>query len=545
MNKYNRKLKLWLIITLCCAIVAFSIPIITATYSAENEKDLVIVLDPGHGGPDFGAINKASGLYESEINLKIALACKEELERYDGVVVYMTHTGLDPNKPKLSLTERVDFANSVDADILISLHTNDAESDTANGSEVYVSHSTYKAEYNAKSTELAISFLRQFRAMGMTIRGVKTRLSNGSRVYVHSDGSEEIGDYYAVIGDSIRRYAIPGMLVEHGFIKGDSEKLDTDEELKLFGIADATAIAEYYGLELRGEGDSSQDDDVPVYTLTDAEREAAQEVSQLILKLPQDVLPGHEEQILLARERYEQLSVGQKSTIETDVSDSLYHSVIALEYAKHPVRLSEVEGSELFIDRINGTISADGAGYTAGAPSVQTLLSSLELYSDTTLLERVLREQAPAELAAAYAATLEETESEEAQALIAAYVPTEEEIAAWVATKSAAQLDGTRYSIAVLDANGALMTGEALCATGCSVAVYYDGAETERLTYIMYGDISGDGIIDSLDHLCITRHIKGIELLSATAQLAADLNSDGFVTAEDEAVLSKMIVSEY
>lgn len=541
MNKMNGKLKLWLIVTLCCALVAFSVPLFTTTFGAETERPLVIVLDPGHGGPDFGAINKVSGLYESEINLKIALACRDELEKYDGVTVCMTHTGLDPSGAKMTLGERVDYAYSVDADILISLHTNDAKNAGASGSEVFVSHSTYKSEYNQKSTELAISFLRQFRKLGMSIRGVKTRLSNGARQYYHSDGTNEIGDYYAVIGDTIKRYAIPGILVEHGFIKGDSTCFDTDEELAAFGIADATAIAEYYGLSLKADLGSDDDARVPEpVLLTDDEREEASAVAQLVVKLPLEIDLASEASITKARLRYESLTADQKSVLESDIAETLYYCVLQLEELKHPVRLEVSEDNEtLFINRIDYTL-------TGVAPSVlgSKGTTAAELKDDLRILF-------DADAAAAYSRDIASQEAiSEAQLVTATDITGALPVLEGARLEEKAErltaeiLDSSRYTFTVRDVNGRELTSSELVGTGCTVELCRDSIAVESLTVLILGDISGDGIIDSLDNLLLTRHVSGLEELSGAGLLAADLNSDSMLDSHDEALLSGRIVSE-
>ncbi|MBE6760410.1 MAG: N-acetylmuramoyl-L-alanine amidase, partial [Ruminococcaceae bacterium] len=226
MNKKGRLLKKWIIAILCLAVAAFTIPLITTAFLADQEGPVVIVLDPGHGGSDVGAVNYRDGLNEADANLAIALACRDELLKYDGVEVYMTHTGLDKST-RMALGERVACVDTYNADILISLHCNDSSNEAAHGSEVYVSHSQYKDSYNNESTALAVEFLKEFRELGLRIRGVKTRLSNGSRIYYHDNGSVEIGDYYAVIGTTIKRYGVPGILVEHGFVTGDYGYLDS------------------------------------------------------------------------------------------------------------------------------------------------------------------------------------------------------------------------------------------------------------------------------------------------------------------------------
>ena len=53
----------------------------TTVNAADKEGNLVIVLDPGHGGSDPGASNSRFGLKESDINYKIAIYAKQELRR--------------------------------------------------------------------------------------------------------------------------------------------------------------------------------------------------------------------------------------------------------------------------------------------------------------------------------------------------------------------------------------------------------------------------------------------------------------------------------
>ena len=79
MNNKTKVFKKWIIITLCCALIVFMIPLLTESFRAEKAETVVIVLDPGHGGSDTGAVNYRDGLYEAELNLAIALACYDEL----------------------------------------------------------------------------------------------------------------------------------------------------------------------------------------------------------------------------------------------------------------------------------------------------------------------------------------------------------------------------------------------------------------------------------------------------------------------------------
>ena len=80
----------FIIVALVCTFLAISFYPYTIN-ADENKKDVVIVIDAGHGGNDPGAL-AVTGAYESDCNLAIALAMKAELETYEGVQVYLTIT---------------------------------------------------------------------------------------------------------------------------------------------------------------------------------------------------------------------------------------------------------------------------------------------------------------------------------------------------------------------------------------------------------------------------------------------------------------------
>jgi len=90
-----------------------------------------IVIDPGHGGKDPGAISPWS-LKEKDVNLKIAKILKKELEK-KGFLVYLTR-----DKDKfLSLEERTRFAKEKGADLFISIHANSNRNRYIRGVEIY------------------------------------------------------------------------------------------------------------------------------------------------------------------------------------------------------------------------------------------------------------------------------------------------------------------------------------------------------------------------------------------------------------------------
>ena len=93
-----------------------------------------IVLDPGHGGKDPGAIG-LSGLREKRVALDIALRTRRALRRIlPGNRVYLTRT----TDRYITLPARTSFANAHDADIFVSIHANSARSRRAHGIETYL-----------------------------------------------------------------------------------------------------------------------------------------------------------------------------------------------------------------------------------------------------------------------------------------------------------------------------------------------------------------------------------------------------------------------
>ncbi len=90
-----------------------------------------IVIDPGHGGKDPGAISPW-GLKEKTVNLDIAIRLKRMLEK-KGFKVFLTRTG----DYFVSLKNRVKFARWKKADLFISVHANANHSRSMRGMEVY------------------------------------------------------------------------------------------------------------------------------------------------------------------------------------------------------------------------------------------------------------------------------------------------------------------------------------------------------------------------------------------------------------------------
>ncbi|MBN2225605.1 MAG: N-acetylmuramoyl-L-alanine amidase [Deltaproteobacteria bacterium] len=97
-----------------------------------SEAIKVVVIDPGHGGKDPGAVGP-TGYYEKTANLKIALYLKEYLEKDLGLTVIMTRTG----DTFMDLKKRTAVANDKGANLFISIHNNASKSRTPYGISTY------------------------------------------------------------------------------------------------------------------------------------------------------------------------------------------------------------------------------------------------------------------------------------------------------------------------------------------------------------------------------------------------------------------------
>jgi N-acetylmuramoyl-L-alanine amidase len=163
--------------------------------------NLSIVIDPGHGGPDPGAIG-VNNSYEKNNTLPTGMYLAGFL-RAAGAQVILTRTGdyspaTGAYDVKADLQARVDKANNAKSDLFISIHNDAATSTTANGSTTYFS--SYSPVADA-SHELGLQIQEQLiKALGSYDRGVKD------------------ANFYV-----IKNTQMPSVLIELGFITHPEE----------------------------------------------------------------------------------------------------------------------------------------------------------------------------------------------------------------------------------------------------------------------------------------------------------------------------------
>ena len=216
---------------------------------AVNEN-VVVALDPGHDSTHTGA--GANGVREEVLTLKIAQYCKEELEKYANVSVYMTRTTAACPYPSNKnsggdISDRVYAAAKAGASIFVSFHLNSSTSTSAKGAEVIVPNNSWKPEVAQQGKELANDIMDELTAIGLQKRSIyskDTTLADEK----YPDGSKS--DYFSV-QIAAKENNIPGIIVEHAFVTNTGDVntyLNNEAGLKKLGVADATGIAKYLGV---------------------------------------------------------------------------------------------------------------------------------------------------------------------------------------------------------------------------------------------------------------------------------------------------------
>ena len=217
-----------------------------------RNTNLVVALDPGHDSSHAGA--SANGVREEVLTLKIAQYCKAELENYAGVSVYMTRTSAACPHPGGSsakdIEQRVADAAKAGASIYVSIHLNSSKSSSAKGAEVIYPNLSWKPQVGADGKRLAKLIEDELVGIGLERRAIYSKNTTIGETY--EDGS--ISDYFTV-QISAKEHGIPGIIVEHAFVTNSSDVnnyLNNGAGLKKLGVADATGIAKYFGLEKEG-----------------------------------------------------------------------------------------------------------------------------------------------------------------------------------------------------------------------------------------------------------------------------------------------------
>ena len=191
-----------------------------------------IVIDPGHGGRDYGAPGYLKGVYEKTISLKVARRLANKIRKKLDYEVIMTRN----NDRNLSLEERTAIANTKNADLFISIHTNASRDRRAYGIETFFLNLAtdndailVAARENATSTK-NISDLQSILSDLMQ----NAKINESSRLAVHVQGSlkNHLKKHYSRIKSKGVKQApfyvllgaqMPAILIETSFISNSRE----------------------------------------------------------------------------------------------------------------------------------------------------------------------------------------------------------------------------------------------------------------------------------------------------------------------------------
>lgn len=134
----------------------------------------IVVIDAGHGGRDSGTYSKNYTYLEKDMTLEILLKLKKLFDAQEEIKVYYTRT----EDRRLTLNQRVDLANDLEADLFLSIHCNSHPNTTVHGTEILFNEKQDDLEgFNSRKFALicAEEVSKQF---GLKNRGIIPRSSN-------------------------------------------------------------------------------------------------------------------------------------------------------------------------------------------------------------------------------------------------------------------------------------------------------------------------------------------------------------------------------
>ena len=191
-----------------------------------GRNTMTLVLDPGHGGADGGAVS-VTGTYESQLNLAVALRCRALAGLY-GIDAVMTRESETLDYPESASTihakkvwdtnARVELINSVNNAVLISIHQNKYTTASPHGSQ---------ALFAKTPGSMELAHRVQANLSQVTGESKRTAARIGESIYL------------------MNHVNCPAVLVECGFVSNaiEAKKLEEpDYQLKLAAVIIGTYL---------------------------------------------------------------------------------------------------------------------------------------------------------------------------------------------------------------------------------------------------------------------------------------------------------------
>ena len=232
----KRKIELFMILFLLMgAIVAsWKLSELTANVSEEEKKDqVVIVVDPGHGGEDPGKVG-INDVLEKDLNLQIAKKVKKLLEEA-GIKIVMTRTNDKvPDAKKEDLNQRVQLINETKPTLALCIHQNSSPDEKIKGAQVFYHTITPEAE------DVATIVQEQLR----TVDPTNTRQIKENDTYF-----------------MLKNCQVPTIIVECGFLTNPEEaaKLTQEEYQDQIAQAICEGVVKWLSGGAEGEADTEKE----------------------------------------------------------------------------------------------------------------------------------------------------------------------------------------------------------------------------------------------------------------------------------------------
>ena len=235
----KRKIELFMILFLLMgAIVAsWKLSELTANVSKEDKKakkdQVVIVVDPGHGGEDPGKVG-VNDVLEKDLNLQIAKKVKKLLEQA-GIKIVMTRTNDKvPDAKKEDLNQRVQLINETKPTLALCIHQNSYPDEKIKGAQVFYHTITPEAE------DVATIVQEQLR----TVDPTNTRQIKENDTYF-----------------MLKNCQVPTIIVECGFLTNPEEAAQLTQEEYQDQIAQAICegVVKWLSGGAEGEADTEKE----------------------------------------------------------------------------------------------------------------------------------------------------------------------------------------------------------------------------------------------------------------------------------------------
>ncbi len=230
----NKKLLYSIICVLILLIISIAVcyTLTGISYRAVSENTAfrpTIVIDPGHGGEDSGAIS-INNMLEKDLNLQIALKLKAfllsngfdvKMTRETDIAIYDEEE--TDNKKRSDLLNRVDIFNASASNIVISIHQNKFTQSQYSGAQIFYSPNNFRSEYLAENIRMSIvSLLQQDNERQCKKAGSEILILNNTEV--------------------------PCVMVECGFLSNEIEALELSNDSYQYNMAYCICLGflEYY-----------------------------------------------------------------------------------------------------------------------------------------------------------------------------------------------------------------------------------------------------------------------------------------------------------